>query len=694
MKKHYFIRVMKLTIILMVIGLVQVHASSYSQTITLKKTNLSLTELALEVKKQTGFVISGSSIVLKDTKPVSVDVVEMNLDQFLDLVFDDQYITYKKEGKSIVLSVVDAAARPSSPTVITIPQERFDVNGIVTDTLGNPISGVSVLIVGTRTGTATDTRGRFSLADVPRNSTLRFRSIGYADIVRKATEEMNVVLLTQVGSIDEVTINTGYQTISQERATGAVTTVTSDQLDNRFTPNIMNNLEGRVAGLVNYGDQMTIRGTGTLFAETSPLLVVDGLPVEMAYEDLNPYDIESVTILKDAAAAAIYGARASNGVIIVATKRASKLNKIDIEVSSNLMAWQKRNVNYADNWYMTPEQQVDMENEYYRWYYNEAPTAANNLTSTGQALAGTGSFNMNIGPIQYAHYQLRTGAISQTELDSRMEQYRRNNFAKDYADHILKRRVLQMHNLAVRNRTENFQSNLVLNYRGDNTGTIHDRDDQLNVFYKGTYDMTKWMSINFSVNNIFQRGTERQGNYVENTLDPFSLPAYYSLFNADGTQANISPGWTHYYNPYTSWVEDNPALQPMHYYILDEIHKNKHKNQRQSTRYHGELLFRIMDGLSVNTQYVYEVNRQSSENYSEADSYVMRLMRNVYSIRNTNGSYRYMIPQTGGRLASENRQGDHWTARAQLNFSRVFRNRQTPLGHTNGAFFIDNLRVD
>src|SRR5690606_19161326 len=157
-------------------------------------------------------------------------------------------------------------------------------------------------------------------------------------------------------------------------------------------------------------------------------------------------------------------------------------------------------------------------------------------------------------------------------------------------------------------------------------------------------------------------------------LDPFSLPAYYSLFNADGTQANISPGWTHYYNPYTSGVEDNPALQPMHYYILDEIHKNKHKNQRQSTRYHGELLTRSMDGLAANTQYVYEVNRQSSENYSEADSYVMRLMRNVYSIRNTNGSYRYMIPQTGGRLASENRQGDHWTARAQLNFSRVFAN--------------------
>src|SRR5690554_3139380 len=146
MKKHYFLRVMKLTIILMVFGLIQANASIYSQTITLKKANISLTEIAREVKKQTGYVISGSSSILKETKPVSVDVVDMSLDNFLELVFNDQYITYKKEGKSIVLSGAAPTSKLTSPTVIEILQQEIDINGTVTDSLGTPISGVSILI--------------------------------------------------------------------------------------------------------------------------------------------------------------------------------------------------------------------------------------------------------------------------------------------------------------------------------------------------------------------------------------------------------------------------------------------------------------------------------------------------------------------------------------------------------------------
>ncbi len=673
MKIHYFIRVMKLTIILILIGLVHVNASIYSQTITLNKKNLTIKEIASEVKKQTGYVISGSSSIISETRRISVNVVNMPIKPFLDHILSGQHITYKKEGKNIVLRSAPKIVIDEQPGSQPIQQQVINVSGTVRDSLGNSISGVSVHIVGTKIGTSTSDRGYFSLSNVSQGASLQFKSIGYNDLTLRATENMSVVLSAKLGDIDEVVVNTGYQKIARERATGAVTTVTSDQLDSRFTPNIMDNLEGRVAGLVKYGDRIMIRGTGTLFAESRPLLVVDGLPVEMAYEDLNPYDVESVTILKDAAASAIYGARASNGVIIVTTKKAKDLNKIDIEVSSNTTVWEKKNIDYADNWYMTPAQQVDKENEYFKWLYNEAPNAAAQLTAMDNALKGTGSFGLNPTPIQYAHYQLKKGLIQQDELDSRLAQYRTQNFAKDYADNLLRQRVLQMHNLSVRNRTDNFQSNLVVNYKGDNTGKISDKDHQLNAFYKGTYDMTKWLTINFSVNNIFQRSTQRRGNYVENIMDPFSLPAYYSLFNPDGTQANISPGWTHYYNPYATWVEDNKALRPMHYYLLDEVNLNKHKIERQNTRYHGEFLFKILEGLTFNTQYVYEMNRQSVINNTESDSYVMRLMRNVYTVQNPNGTYRYMLPQTGGKLATEHMQGDYWTARGQVNFSRVIK---------------------
>lgn len=119
----------------------------------------------------------------------------------------------------------------------------------------------------------------------------------------------------------EGVVVTGYQSISREKVTGATSTVTSRQLEERYTPNILDNLEGRVAGFMTYDGKTTIRGTSSMYAETSPLLVVDGLPVEGKIEDLNPYDIESVTVLKDAAAAAIYGARASNGIIVITTKK-------------------------------------------------------------------------------------------------------------------------------------------------------------------------------------------------------------------------------------------------------------------------------------------------------------------------------------------------------------------------------------
>lgn len=117
---------------------------------------------------------------------------------------------------------------------------------------------------------------------------------------------------------------TGYQDIKKEKMTGSVTTVSADKLDERYTLNLLDNLEGRVAGLSTYGGKPIIRGVGTLSGSTAPLLVVDGLPIEGELEDINPYDIESVNVLKDASASAIYGARAANGIIVVTTKNAKK----------------------------------------------------------------------------------------------------------------------------------------------------------------------------------------------------------------------------------------------------------------------------------------------------------------------------------------------------------------------------------
>jgi len=531
--------------------------------VTFDLKDVPLGDVLKKITEQTNFKFVYSDALKEVSSKVSAKATNEDLEAFLARFLPEKGISYKVEGMQIVLS-------PKSITGSTggnSPQTggKITVRGTVVDNKGETLPGAYIYVKGNReNGATSNASGAFVLNDVDPGAVLTISYIGFqtTEVAVGGKNEVRAVLTEDTFSI-EAAVATGYQTISRAKVTGATATITSENLSIRFTPNIMNNLEGKVAGLVNYGGRIMIRGTGTLMAEARPLLIMDGLPIEGDFEDINPYDIESITILKDAAASAIYGARASNGVIVVATKKAATFNKIDIDVTSNIMVYQKPNTDYADNWYMTPAQQVDMEAEYYRWYFNDSPQAASNLTNTSNAIAGTGAYSLNISPIWYDHYQLKLGQITQEELNRRLAKYRTQNYAKEYAEHILQNRVFQQYNVAVRNRTENFQSNLVLNFKADNMGKITDNDKQFTVFYKGTYDMTKWMTINFSVNNIFQQGVERRSNYAESTLNWNQAPAYYSMFNPDGSYANISPGWTHYYNPYATWAEDNEALRPM-----------------------------------------------------------------------------------------------------------------------------------
>jgi TonB-linked SusC/RagA family outer membrane protein len=460
----------------------------------------------------------------------------------------------------------------------------------------------------------------------------------------------------------EDVVVTGYQTIAREKVTGSVATLTAKDLSDRYTPNLLDNLEGRVAGLTIYNDKAIIRGTSSLYAENSPLLVIDGLPVEAKLSDLNPYDIASINVLKDAAAAAIYGARASNGVIVVATRKAPESGRVNVDVSADFTVYQKRNLDYARNFRMTPEQQINVEKEYYEYYFfNNDGEVLNPIGDTESAINRGNSMS----PIWYAYYQLAKGEITRAELEGQLNALSKNNFAKEYADNALRNRFLQQYNVAVRTRSDKYQSSLVVNYKHDNVGIIQAGDDMISFFYKGTYEVAPWLTANFSANSMI--GNSRSSN-SQFATDPFNMPAYYSLLNDDGSYNYYAIAS---FNQYNTQADDDPALRPMHVNHLEELYYDQKKTSRRDSRYHGELLFNVIPGLTVNTQFVYETNRQKVSSYAEAESYIMRAMRNAYTVQ-AGTSVRYMIPENGGKLATTDTQGEHWTGRGQLNFSRDF----------------------
>ena len=258
---------------------------------------------------------------------------------------------------------------------------------VVDETTGETLPMVAVVVAGTTTGVTTTIDGTFSITVPSDETVLRFSFMGYETLELPATANMMVKMKTISTALEGVVI-TGYQTIARERVTGSVSLVSSDALEKRFNQSLMNNLEGRVPGLVMTQDdqgnnQLTIRGVGTLKTNDvsrNPLLVVDGMPIEGSMNDLNPFDIESVTVLKDAAAAAIYGARASNGIIVVTTKKARQ-SGMKIDVSANFTLYQKRNVDYEDNFYLTPTQQVDILNRYWKAYYVDGFNGSNPITN-------------------------------------------------------------------------------------------------------------------------------------------------------------------------------------------------------------------------------------------------------------------------------------------------------------------------
>ncbi|MDR1720098.1 MAG: SusC/RagA family TonB-linked outer membrane protein [Dysgonamonadaceae bacterium] len=633
-------------------------AAQSQQGITLEMRQATIEQVVVKLKSMTDYGFTYRSSDLPKEKR---DFVFRNLTiaQVMDKLVEETTLRWTRAGDVITILV-------GGKTSSALQQNLGKVTGRVTDENGDPLIGVTVVAKGTTKGVVTDADGRFELDGLSGGSVpLRITYIGKEaqEVTVKINSYVNIQLKDDVSQINQVVV-TGYQTISREKSTGAVTTVNSAELAERYTPNIVNNLEGRVAGLVTYEGKTTIRGTGSLYATTSPLLVVDGLPVEENLEDINPYDVESITVLKDAAATAIYGARASNGIIVIKTKRATQRDRIDVDVSANFTIYQKRDLDYARNFYMTPEQQIKTEQDYYQYYFfDNDGEVVDPIGTTEAAITATAYSAMS--PIYYAYYQLAKGDISQSELDRRIAEYKQNNFAKEYADHALLNRFLQQYNISARTRSDNYQSNLVINFKRDNMGIRKADSNQMTIFYKGTYDIASWVTVNFSINSILAKSQSSNSAYA---TDPFNVPAYYRLLNDDGSYNYYS---TSMYNIYNTLPEENSALRTMRFNHLDELSYDQTNTDRRNTRYHADLLFRILPELTVNTQFIYETNRQTETSYAEAESYIMRTMRNVYTVQ-SGTTYSYMIPENGGKLATVNTKGDHWTGRGQIDYNRNF----------------------
>ena len=584
-----------------------------------------------------------------------------DVEQILTVLLKGTNLTYTERNGIYTIQPKKAVTR----------QQEGSISGVVLDETGETVIGASVVVKGTTQGAITDIDGKFRIARVKSSNntvTLQISYIGKKtiEVKVKLNSDNTFTLHEDTRMMSEVVV-TGYQDIKKEKMTGAVTTIRADKIEERYTPSIADNLEGRVAGLSTYGGKLTIRGTSSLYAETSPLLVVDGLPIEGDINDINPYDIESINVLKDAAATAIYGARASNGIIVITTKNAKKEGKIDIEFSANMTLYENKNMGYADNFYMTPEQQVNTEANYWDYYFfNNDGEVTDPLSSTSSSIeSGTGY----ISPIQWAYYQNALGNISKETLNATLERLKKNNFAKEYADEVYRRQVIQQYNLSLRSRSEKFQSNLTLNYKYDNSGQINSFNKLININYKGSYEIAPWLTATASINSIIGKERVPGEDYNSSHTNPWAVPAYESMYNEDGSDRTFY----YWYSGNEYWSgKDDANFKDLGVNIVDEFYNNVQNTNRQHMRYHGDLLFKPLKGLTINTQFIYETEHTTTKWYANQQSHAARTIYNAYTVLDNEGKVSHLTPEMGGMLRTTNTDGTYWTARGQVNYVNTF----------------------
>ena len=436
----------------------------------------------------------------------------------------------KIAGASLLLLCISpqfAVADGLKQDAVTIMQQQnLKVSGVVTDEAGEPLIGVSVLVKGTTLGNITDLNGRFSL-DVPEGSILEISYIGYkTQSIKAQREPMNIVLKEDAQKLDEVVV-VGFGTQKKVNLTGSVSAVTGDDISKRPVANAAILLQGQIPGLrVNQGlgqpggegTSFRIRGQGTFSsAGSDPLILINGVPGSMT--NLDPSVIESVSVLKDAASAAIYGARAANGVILVTTKQGAVGDKVHISYHGNVGLH-------------TPTKLYDRVTNSVE--YMELANLAWKNSGTGKQYTQDqiNLYRNNVGDPQYPNF--------------------------DWQDYMFRTAVVQTHNLSMAGSTEKTTYNVALNFV-DQPGTMRGFKYRK---YNATIDLTARITNFIKVGtyaNLMSGETEqpRQGQNDAFLSTLSQAPTYMPWLPDDGTGIRR---WTSSAYSFESHNKNMPAI--------------------------------------------------------------------------------------------------------------------------------------
>ncbi|WP_235527332.1 SusC/RagA family TonB-linked outer membrane protein [Pedobacter sp. Leaf41] len=629
-----------------------------------------------EISTKTSYEFVYDAELVKKAKPISLSLSTTSIRILMDAVVKGQDFAYEiNNNKTIVLKAV--AQNP----------EEYIVHGMVTDSIGGPLPGASVKIKGANKYTTTDGNGHFNIGLSNNYNNIDVNYIGYLSETKKiersaAQNVVTIKLKSNASLLADVVVN-GYQSLPKERQTGSFAVVDSATLNRQINPDLLAALEGKVAGLMYTknpnglnADQPVLRGVGTYSANvgTSPLIVVDGLPSELTLDQINPYDVESITVLKDGAAASIYGSRSGNGVIVIATK-GGKAKGVNITLNADLFITGKPDIDKMH--YASTSDLIDYETAVYN-------TERARFTTTESMFSGYG--NVNNGTIKYysplyeLYRQQATGAINTTQLNSTINQLKQNDYIKDYVDNVWQNEVRQRYNLSFNSGNGKSSNYLSLNYDASDERMKYNNSENFNIYNKSTFNLKKWLTATIGINASYNTSSSSNFDYTNYLIQP----RYAQITDANGNlvysdYVNLSDGFSSsgaVNAAVISTLKNNNNFKSFGFNLLESMQEGLTKNKAINLRTFANVKANIYKGLSYSMQFQYENRNADSESFHDKNSYRMRYAYNYLTSYNaTTGIYTRNLPD-GGRYYQINRKSNSYTFRNQLSYDNSFGKNQ------------------
>lgn len=517
-----------------------------------------------------------------------------------------------------------------------------------------PGANVALLIDGS--STVTDERGAFRLQAFLLPDTLVVRHVGYMTefaALDKSNTQLTFYLERESHEIEEVVVNTGYQSIPKERATGSFTHIDNDLFNRSVSTDLISRLEGITNGLgyelpttrgaPSSTPDLRIRGLSTIHGETLPLIVVDNFPYEGDINNINPNDVKSITVLKDAAAASIWGARAGNGVIVITTKGGAK-QKTRININSYVSFVDKPDL-YYDQRFLPPAELVELE----RFLFNRGMYTQNDWTA--------------FTPATEVLFALDDGLIDRGEANRMLEMLSSYDIRDEALKYLYRRGVNQQYSVSIDGGQANHQYYISGGFDNNSSNIVGNDYERITLNARNDIQPVDGLGISTTIN--FSKGRHWNNGIGLLELAPAGMTdnpyTYARLADEEGNPLSIVKDNRY---TYTSRALEMGFLD-WEYRPLDELRTNDNTSESQEIRINTAIRYRLLSSLQVEGRYQYQNVLNSSRTHYPEESYYARNLINRFT--QVDG-YR-PIPLGGILNRSSNIFRSHY-GRLQLNYNK------------------------